>query len=230
MALLVFLVGVAMTNRPARKKAAYVLLVALVATLVPLASEGIAAIEVGNMVFWAALWLVAYYLLVRTARCLAAVGVAGHPGVAGRFGPSAPGRGPPADAAPAAGAAWPDGNAWRGATATLLLAALLSFGMGAKPQAAVAEEQTPPAPVSVPDDAIIVPYDPDWKVPTADADKLLVPYEKFVELWNLRPPGQEDRDEGPARRLWARRGGVQDDARGRGRPVAGRANGNRRFR
>jgi len=46
----------------------------------------------------------------------------------------------------------------------------------------------PPTPVTVPDDAIIIPYDPESTTGIKDADQLLVPYDRFVELWNLAYP------------------------------------------
>ena len=49
----------------------------------------------------------------------------------------------------------------------------------------------PPAPVNVPDDAIILPYDPDSMTGIKDADKLLVPYDKYVELWNRAYPDKK---------------------------------------
>ena len=65
----------------------------------------------------------------------------------------------------------------------------------AKPQAAdgpyVIQIVEPPAPVSVPEDAIILPYDPDAKSGIKAADKLLVPYEKYVELWNRAHPDKK---------------------------------------
>ena len=51
----------------------------------------------------------------------------------------------------------------------------------------------------MPEDAIILPYDPDSKAGIKDADKLLVPYDKYVELWNRAHPDKKIGDEGPAR-------------------------------
>ena len=72
----------------------------------------------------------------------------------------------------------------------------------------------PSAPVNVPEDAIILPYDPEWKNGVKDADKLLVPYDKYVELWNRAYPDKkiETRPrrrplrwpERPTRRCWKR--------------------------
>ena len=206
--LLVFLVGAAMTNRPAGRKVAYIVFVALLATLVPLLVEDIAATQVGNMVFWAALWLAVYYVLVRLVRCHVAFTCRRCPGLPRPCGPKAPGPQrpvtplkPPASPGGAGTASGTPAGSTGLASGTpavvAVLAAILSLGMSAMPQAAAADEQEPAKPVSVPDDALIVPYDPDWKVPTADADKLLVPYEKFVELWNLAHPDKRIESKSP---------------------------------
>ena len=47
------------------------------------------------------------------------------------------------------------------------------------------------APVAVPADAVIVPYDPDKPVQDAGREKLLLPYAKYVELWNRAHPDQQ---------------------------------------
>ena len=43
-------------------------------------------------------------------------------------------------------------------------------------------------PVAIPADAIIVPYDPEKAGERAAAEKILVPYAKYVELWNQAHP------------------------------------------
>ena len=43
-------------------------------------------------------------------------------------------------------------------------------------------------PVKVPADALILPYDPDSKTGIQEADRVLVPYDKYVELWNRAHP------------------------------------------
>jgi len=43
----------------------------------------------------------------------------------------------------------------------------------------------PPKPVKIPDDAVLVPY--DAKLP-GGADRVLIPYAKYVELWNRAYP------------------------------------------
>ena len=49
----------------------------------------------------------------------------------------------------------------------------------------------PAAPVKVPEDAMILPYDPESNFGIKDADKLLVPYDKYVELWNRAYPDKK---------------------------------------
>jgi hypothetical protein len=53
----------------------------------------------------------------------------------------------------------------------------------------------PPKPVTIPSDAIIIPYDPDKRT-AADAappqaEKLIIPYGKYVELWNRAYPDKK---------------------------------------
>jgi hypothetical protein len=38
---------------------------------------------------------------------------------------------------------------------------------------------------------MLLPYDPDAKTGVKEADKLLVPYEKYVELWNRAYPDKK---------------------------------------
>jgi hypothetical protein len=47
------------------------------------------------------------------------------------------------------------------------------------------------APVAVPADAVIVPYDPEKPIEANAGQKLLVPYAKYVELWNLAHPDKK---------------------------------------
>ena len=43
----------------------------------------------------------------------------------------------------------------------------------------------------MPGDAIIVPYDVKSKTGVQDADHLLVPYDRYVELWNRAYPDKK---------------------------------------
>lgn len=170
LALAVGLVGLAITNRPVGSKARFVLIVALLATLVPLAYDSIEAARVCNLVFYAASLLVPYYLLAGFARWL--VGLLRRPAAA-------------ATAATAAATA----------AAILLAAATVPTAGAASPKDRTApyviQVVRPPLPVDVPEDAVILPYDPESKTGVQDADKLLVPYAKYVELWNRAHPDKK---------------------------------------
>ena len=51
---------------------------------------------------------------------------------------------------------------------------------------------TPPEPVRLPPDAVIIPYDAQQGADgLKNADRVLVPYEKYVELWNRAFPDQK---------------------------------------
>ncbi len=168
LALGVGLIGLAITNRPVGSKVRFVLIVALLATLVPLAYDSVDAVRVCNLVFYAAAALVPYYLLAGAVDWF--VGLL-------RRRPSA-----------AVGTA--------ATTASmLLLAAMLPAAEAASPQSKTApyviQIVQPPRPVEVPEDAIILPYDLESDTGIEDADRLLVPYEKYVELWNRAHPEQK---------------------------------------
>lgn len=163
LALAVFLAGMALTRQTVARKTAYVIGVGLVATLVPVIPGPIELALVFNGAFWAACLLVPYYLAVGAARWMAAA-------LRRLFTPHV-----------AAG------------TAVLVMAAMLGVG-GAWAEAAEApppyiiQVVPPPEPVKVPADALILPYDPATQTGIKGADKLLVPYARYVELWNLAYP------------------------------------------
>jgi len=163
LALAVFLAGMALTRQTVARKTAYVIGVGLVATLVPVIPGPIELALVFNGAFWAACLLVAYYLAAGAARWMAAA-------LRRLFTPHA-----------AAG------------TALLVVAAMLGVGgawAGAAdaPPPYIIQVVPPPEPVKVPADALILPYDPATQAGIKGADKLLVPYAKYVELWNLAYP------------------------------------------
>ncbi len=77
-----------------------------------------------------------------------------------------------------------------GAVATGAVVVAVLIGLGVNPASAADEPEDVGPPVVVPDDAVVVPYDPaDASSDPAD-DRLLVPYERFVELWNLAYPNE----------------------------------------
>lgn len=49
----------------------------------------------------------------------------------------------------------------------------------------------PGGPVNIPRDAVIIPYAADQEDGLKKAEKVLVPYEKYVELWNLANPDKK---------------------------------------
>ena len=165
LALAVALVGLGLTRRSVRAKTAYVLVVMLLTTLFSLLG-GIELAKACNMMFFAASLLVPYYLIVGFLRWLCRLCYR----ICIRCAAKLTGK--------------------TVVSAAILLAAMLgASGLqaaeDAKPQAA--KERV----VEMPDDAIILPYDPEWKNGIKDADKLLVPYKKYVELWNRAYPDKK---------------------------------------
>lgn len=49
----------------------------------------------------------------------------------------------------------------------------------------------PRPPIRIPDDAVVIPYDPDSPQWQAQARRVLVPYERYVTLWNRAHPNQK---------------------------------------
>ncbi len=175
--LAVVLAGFALTGRPVRSKFRFVVLVVLVGTLVPLVPGWEASIGPANAAVFAAFLLVPYYLLAGCVRWFAGL-------VARR----------------------PKGRA------AAAVAAAIAVGVAVASDTAQADEAPkshpeedpyvvqivePPEPVAVPDDAILLPYDPESEEGVAGAEQLLVPYAKYVELWNLAYPDQKIQDGEP---------------------------------
>jgi len=172
---LVFVIGLLLTRRSVRVKAKYVVVVALAALLL---TDWVN--QLGNtfdFAFYAACLLVPYYLIAGVLRWLArkccsccCAGVTASAGQA------------------AAGA--------------LLLAIALAtastpaFAQAPKPPvfdpSGLIELLKPPTPVTLPKDAVIIPYNAgDGADGIENAEKVLVPYEKYVELWNRAFPDQK---------------------------------------
>jgi hypothetical protein len=166
-ALAVALAGVSLTCRRAAVKAKLVALVILVGTVLPLIPGLEDLVGPCNMAVYAAGLLVPYYLLAGIFRGLFEL-LRRHR----------------EKAALAAGAA------------ALLLAVLAAIpaGMADEPQDGQPvgqSRQAAPVPVKVPDDAILVPYDAKAAHGVEDAARLLVPYDKYVELWNRAYPDKK---------------------------------------
>ncbi len=165
LALVVFVTGVAVTSQPVRTKAAYVVGVGVLATLVPVITGRIELALAANAAFYAACLLVPYYLAAGAVRWT-------YGKVASRVRSwTAP--------VPAA---------------VLVAAVLVGLGASAtaapdeKAAPYVVQIVPPTGPVEVPADAIILPYDPESKEGVRGADRLLVPQARYVELWNRAYP------------------------------------------
>ncbi|HUE69612.1 MAG TPA: hypothetical protein VMP01_01885, partial [Pirellulaceae bacterium] len=185
LAMLVFLIGLGMTRQPARKKCAYVLTIMLAATVPLLITRRLDEVgQVFDFLFYAAALLVPYYLL--SAIALSAWNWL-MPRVI-RWFESAPAVGP----------------------ATTVTGILLAIALAAASSTAQAQQPVdvknlldllpmldPGGPVSVPKDAIIIPYDPERPEGLREATKVLVPYDKYVELWNRANPDKRLNEKSP---------------------------------
>ena len=194
LAILVFLVGVSMTRQPVRRKFAYVSGVMLASTLPLLLTRRLDEVgQVFDFMFYAAALLVPYYLLsamvlacwnwlkVRVTRWLAeetAREAAAQPAVT--------------------------------KNAVSVTGVMLVIAIGIWPHLVQAQQPVdlkslsdllpildPGGPVNVPKDAIIIPYDAEKPEGLAEAVKVLVPYEKYVELWNRANPDKGLNEKSP---------------------------------
>jgi hypothetical protein len=167
-----FVLGLLLTRGRVRCRAAYVVGVMLVASLLPIFHDGIELAHLCNAAFFAASALVLYYLLVALCRRVASAAWC------------------PCRAAPASGAT------------IMALAVFAGLALTNQAQAQpgrppmpgadryVVQIVEPDGPVAIPDDALVVPYDPDSATGIRDATKVLVPYARYVQLWNLAYPDQ----------------------------------------
>jgi hypothetical protein len=165
----VILMGLALTRSTVRRKTAYVVAVAFLATAAPIVSGRMELALVTNAAVDAACLLVVWYVVAALGRRL--IGVCRR---------------------------WHGRNEWvRVATVVAIASGVLVFvaapaAMAAKPDTApyVIQVIKPGPPVAVPDDAIIVPYDPAKGGPEK-ADRLLIDYDRFVKLWNEAHPDKQ---------------------------------------
>ncbi len=166
--LLTFACGFCLSNSSWRAKLRYLVGVVTLAVVVPaLLGLGVELQEISGSAIVAAIFLLPFFVVTSLARAawrlLGRIG-----GFAGRT---------------------------VGLSTATLLALWLSLTAASPVSAQVPanwEEllrQLKPPPVALPADAILIPYDP---VPGADpreqGSRVLVPYEKYVELWNLAHP------------------------------------------
>ncbi len=165
-ALLVIAIGLMFAGRPVSAKIKFVGAVLVLATVLPLAVGWEREFSrVLDLVFYAGLALVPIYLVLG---CLRHIG------------------------------SWFVRNPQQAAVAVTLAVAICL------PQLAFAQTETeaqvgpitvrligPKAPVQVPDDVVIVPYDPGDEAGVTNAQRVIVPYQKYVELWDLAYPDRK---------------------------------------
>ncbi|MCP3902279.1 MAG: hypothetical protein GY715_01475, partial [Planctomycetes bacterium] len=157
-ALVVFLFGLMRLSASPAVKTRFVIGVAVAATIVAVIAGRGATAHMANTVFFAAAALAAFYLLVGTVRWIIKSFRTGH-------------------TSPASSAA---------VTAAMMLA--LAVGVAPAQAHDDGDDDDAGPPVNVPGDVIIVPYDDTSALGTVDTEQLLVPYDRFVELWNLAYP------------------------------------------
>jgi hypothetical protein len=167
-AMLVGLLGVARANRPVMAKVRFVLVAGLVAGVVPLVVNHTELAEAANTVFFVVSSLVPCYLAAGLVKWIAAR----IRGAAGRLHKAL-------------------------ATAMLLVTALAGSQLMAAESPYVVEIVDPGKPVSVPADAILRPYDPSLSNGVQEAKNLLVPYDRYVELWNQAYPDKKIGEQKP---------------------------------
>ncbi len=165
---LVFLIGVTRIRQPLRSRIALVLLIVIVSTLLPLITGSPMLAQILNPACYAALLLLPTYVVIAAVRWLAS-----------HLRPSAVAVNVPTTAA-----------------VMLLVIGLLQTTARAEEKQdpmieSLVERLQPPAPVKVPNDAIVVPYDPASGTGIRDAAQLLVPYDVFVKLWNQAHPDEQ---------------------------------------
>jgi hypothetical protein len=159
-ALAVLLRGLYLTNRSARTKTVYLAAIAVTATLVALVSTSAEVVVIANQAFYAASALTVWYLLAAVVRWLNV----------------------PRRAKSAAAAAQ---------VLAVISAAVLTPAAAQEANVPIVVQVQPPGPpVVVPPDAILVPYDPDQDEAIGAIDQILVPYEKYRELWEQAHPDQ----------------------------------------
>ena len=168
LALSVALFGLWLTPGSLRAKTRWIVAVIAVGTLVPLVPYLDTLTLPCNMAVYAACLLIPYYLFVGFVKWSAA----GLHNIRKSL------------ARPAATTA-----------ALLVVAVCCGIAMADEPAAKIGpyviQVTEPVEPVKVPEDAVIVPYDPDAKTGIADARQVLVPYAKYAELWNLAHPDKK---------------------------------------
>ena len=164
---IVLLGGLALAGRVISDKAWYVVGICLAATLPPLIFGRTDVVLISNAAFYAAAFLAPLYVMIALAVAIHKRWIAFRPPM--------------------------------GTVAALILAlgivSPLAGGSALASQVDEPDDHGPP--VHVPDDAVILPYDSKSGTGIKDADSLLIPYQQFVELWNLAHPDRRIGDDPP---------------------------------
>jgi hypothetical protein len=172
LALLVGLVGLALTNRPVGTKARYVAAILIISAVLPVLGDWFVELSrICDLVFLTGCGLVVYYLAVALVRW-----IAGNLRLR-RAQPSA------------------------AVAAAMVLMALSASTAVAQPMSAPRTSDTllaelerlllPSRPVELPNSAVIIPYDATRPLDEGAEGQLLVPYATYVELWNRAHPDKQ---------------------------------------
>ncbi len=164
--LVVGLIGLTLRNRSVRARALYLVSIGLVTTLLSLVTGMPELILFCNACFYVACLLMVWYLIAGLVKALGRLTRRVRTPVAATTGVIV--------LSVLAGVSTVHAESPRDETGPFVI-----------------EVVEPPAPVTVPDDAIIIPYDPESTTGINAADQLLVPYDRFVELRNLAYPDEE---------------------------------------
>ena len=172
---LVLAIGIGLTRAPLRRRMAFVLVVIIVALVLPPVTGWAHLLgDASAAAFFSACLLLLYYLLVATIRLLG--------GCCDR---------------------WLAAVGWtaRGSAVSTAGTILLALGLVLMPGWVSAQQRPgfdprplvdlllPPGPIELPEDAVIIPYDPDQgDEGLKNATQVLVPYATYRQLWNRAYP------------------------------------------
>lgn len=166
--------GLGLVHRPIHRRVKYVVAVAMIASLIPLASGSSLLTEMLNPSFLVAAALLPCYLVIGVARWFI------------RRMQLTPSPQAPLPTAPPT-------------AAIIVLAAVLALWphphvLAQEPSRSVlptvVEIIEPRKPVEVPIDAILLPYEPASGKGITEVEQMLVPYEAYVALWNRAHPDE----------------------------------------
>ena len=170
--------GLCRVQRPARSKTMFVFMLAVITTVVAVLARDVAIVELANHVFHASWTLALLYIAIAVVRWIVSRLLAVGQWLVARRG----------------GKISPDAAATAASTVSAVMIAVVVAW--ASPLQA-ADDHTPPPPVAVPDDVIIVPYEPKDDALPAVGDKVLVPYAEYERLRNQVSANQRTAEKKP---------------------------------